>query len=216
MSEYLESLVEHKRNEVARISDDIRLHMFNSPFEELNREHERKHNRGFIYESIFKEYYLPRMLGLVKDATWIGRWQTHAITLAASVEIIDDVTEEVKFVVPGILQTLKVGQYRQTGPRAISEVVGGSVDREGNKAYNSQGFLFKGLEPVADVVLAETNLDNERSIWLKIVNYYGYNPDGSTYVKEQPDTDVFLGDSTDTKVEEPTKDIYDDGVEFEF
>ena len=216
MSEYLQSIIDHKRNEVKTISDDIRLHMFNSPFEDLNKDYERKNGRGFIQESIFKEYYLPRMLGIVRDPYWIASWQRHSTTLAGSVEVVHDSTQEVLFVVPGLLQTLKLSQYNRDGKQSLREVTEGSIAREGNKAYNSELYLFKGIEPVANAILKDLDLNDERRVWLTIVNHYGYNPDGSLLSKSEVNADNFLGESDKNIEQESSKDLEDDGVEFEF
>lgn len=126
-----------------------------------------------LKESIFVEFFLPRILGEVEDEDngWLGMWRNVAGTIAAPVEVISDHSGEVLFRVPPLLQSSKLNV--RGNPYSLKDVIQDYNMMKDNPVQNSKGYINQRLSETLGEVANSIDLSEEVAQWENILKRYG-------------------------------------------
>lgn len=139
-------------------------------------------------ENIFKNYFLPCMLGQVTNPNWVVEWISIAGSPSQEVTIFSDSTQEDLFIVPGLISTQNVILNR-TRSGSFQSVFDHQANIARNSPNQATNFIYSNLQTKTE----ELNISNQLSMskWEIIFNRYGIKfKDNNTNI-EQTNNDMF-------------------------
>lgn len=139
-------------------------------------------------ESIFKNYFLPCMLGQVTNPNWVVEWISIAGSPAQEVTIFDDATHQDVFVVPGLISTQNV-ILNKTSSGSLQSVFDHQANIARNSPSQATSFVYNNLHAKSE----ELNLQNNISVnkWEIIFNRYGIKFKDNNQPTSQSNDDMF-------------------------
>lgn len=151
-----------KREEIEKLADDVHDKII------VNK------TVPAMRESIFAGYFLPKLTGTVKDPdnTWISEWISAVGSVATEVDIVHDITREVIFRAPPLLQTNKLGLRKGEG--TLQDIVKGYMMRTGNPVANPEGYMKHKLGETFVDLVKELDLSDDVKKWHWILVKYNY------------------------------------------
>lgn len=137
-----------------------------------------------IPESIFVNYFLPGFLGTPVNSKWVLDWISVAGSPMSEVAVVSDTSQEILFVVPGILYTNNLLIEKHDGD------LGDIFTRYEQLSMNGQGngfsFLVSALHSKNDIMLSNNSLKAVNDKWAIILQRYGHLiPDTDLKVVEE-------------------------------
>lgn len=126
---------------------------------------------SIVKETIFEHYFLPRMLGEIDDPRWTGYWLGISITPSARVTVVDDVTDEPLFVVPPIMNSMRLKTY--DSDESLKSIAEGYEMRKGNQVHNPNHYLSGKLNNMLGTILSDYDPNEFDGEWRDILIRYG-------------------------------------------
>jgi len=133
-----------------------------------------------IPESVFVNYFLPFFIGQRQSDTWVIEWISIAGTPMLPVYVIDDVTKEILYTVPGYLDTS--GIINDNKNLSLSAIIERYIMIENNGIpMQSRAFLAKNLNEYEKAITGDISR-NTINQWYHILQRYNLLPQASETV----------------------------------
>jgi len=135
----------------------------------------KKYN-ATIPEPIFKNSFLPFFSGQdTTDNTVLSTWVGIAGTAMNEVDVIDDITGNVLFTVPPILDTgiIKIDPINNNSSSSLSEIISDYEIRSSAMAIVGERFLADALDSKFNVSVEPKINTHNADRWKSIMEYYG-------------------------------------------
>lgn len=129
--------------------------------------------QNFLPESIFRDYFLPRFLGAIREsqAEWVVKWISVAGSPTAEVGIVDDVNGSLLFSVPPLLYTNNLGLNKSEGD--LGDIFKRYKQIISNLPQSGTGFLMEALYHKNQEYLSSLDIGPVEAQWLTIMLRYG-------------------------------------------
>lgn len=160
---------------------DIRDIIADQAFAELKREGDYIFNgmltdtvEGRLPEHIFRDYFLPRFLGVIEDSKskWMLEWISIAGGPIKGVAVFRDNLSNVLFVVPPIFSTEGIGAPGGSG--GLADIFARYKMIANNSSIHGLNFLYNALNKKSDGITSGTSFNSTQTKWLEILDMYGY------------------------------------------
>jgi hypothetical protein len=123
-----------------------------------------------IPESLFLNYFLPCFLNRVKNDKWVTEWISIAGTPMSEVNVVDNVTKEVLFTVPSLLNTSSL--VYGPGKGDMSNIFSHYEQLSENIPSAGLNFLIEALNAKNTEALSKLNMDYVTKKWMDIFERY--------------------------------------------
>lgn len=152
---------------------------------------------GFLPESLFVQFFLPRFIGQVKveNDDWVTRWISITGSAMAEVGIFKDGTKDVLFVVPGLFHTQGMTAEQTDG--SFNDIDSHRKRLSLNSPREASRFFIESLMYKRDQYTAGADLTAPERAWLHILERYNLIPANgqpSTNATASSDGDFFSFD----------------------
>lgn len=127
-----------------------------------------------INESVFVNYFLPFFIGQRHSDTWVIEWISIAGTPMLPVNVVDDVTKEVLYTVPGFLDTSSI--INDNRNLSLGAIIERYIMIENNGIpMQSRAYLAKNLNEYEKAVTGDMG-KNTINQWHYILQRYNLMP----------------------------------------
>lgn len=129
--------------------------------------------QNFIPESVFRDYFLPRFLGIIDTprSSWVVEWISIAGSPTAEVGITHDTSKELLYVVPALLYTNNLGLAKNSGD--LGDIFKRYKQIIINLPQNGTSFLMEALHHKNQEYLSSLDITLPEAQWLEIMIRYG-------------------------------------------
>jgi len=125
-----------------------------------------------IPESLFVNYFLPYFTQQVISNTWVLDWISIAGTPMAPVRVYKDGTNELLFIVPGLLDTNTLSLVNENNNISIANMLSTYEQHNNNIPIKGVKFLIDALKDKSNALLCTNNLNEASKTWLTILTRY--------------------------------------------
>jgi len=122
-----------------------------------------------IPESVFVNYFLPYFTGQKQSDTWVIEWISIAGTPMLPVHVVDDVTKEILYTVPGYLDTSGIINNSRLSLSAIIERY--NMYKNNGIPMQSRAYLAKSLNEYERAITGDISKDAINK-WRYILSRY--------------------------------------------
>lgn len=131
---------------------------------------------GFLPESLFVQFFLPRFIGQVKieNDDWVTRWISITGSAMAEVGIFKDGTKDVLFVVPGLFHTQGMTAEQTDG--SFNDIDAHRKRLALNSPREATRFFVESLMHKRDQYVSGADLTAPERAWVHILERYNLIP----------------------------------------
>lgn len=131
-----------------------------------------------IPESLFVQHFLPCFLNRSDNKNWVIEWIGISGSPMAEVNVLDDKTKQLLFIVPGLLNSNNVFLTKQNGD--LGDIFTRYDQINSNIPTAGLNFLSQALNSKSDELSSKVDFKDVNNRWYSILTRYGLIADKNT------------------------------------